>query len=534
MPQLATKINPNSDQFKSNTEELKKRISLLEDVISQSLHQGEEKHIQRAKKNDKLLARERIEMLFDEDSPQMELLPFAGYQRKCFTVGSTMIASVGLIHGKIILAIANVGTVKGGAIEYISLQKTQRLNQIALENRLPVIYLVESAGANLPDQVNIFNAGGNNFYEITRRSKEKIPTIAIVFGNSTAGGAYIPAMCDYMIMVKDKSQVFLAGPPLVKMATGEEVDAETLGGANTHTKISGVSDFKAENELHAIKIARDIVNHLKLKTSSKDDLHFPKFEEPKYDPEELLGIVSTDLKKPFDMREIIARVVDGSDFMEFKPDYGSTLVTGFATIQGYQVGIIGNNGVLFSEAANKGTQFIELCNKNGTPLLFMQNITGFMVGKKYEHQGIIKHGANMINAVANSKVPAITLIVGSSYGAGNYAMCGRGYNPRFLFTWPNSKIAVMGGEQLSGVMEIIQRQAAEKSGRTLDEIKLQEMKDQIQQKMEVESDAFFASGHLWDDAVIDPRQTRNYLGFALGIVHNAPIEKAEEYGVFRF
>ena len=530
MPTIQSKVNINSLAFQTNYELMKAKVEELNKLLEESLFQGEEKHIERAKKEGKLLARERMDLLLDQDSPLLDLLPLAGFARNCFTLGSTLIAGIGLVENKLCMIVANVATVKGGAIEHVAVQKTKRLNDIAFENKLPVIYLVESAGANLPDQVNIFNLGGNNFLEITKRSKHKIPTIAVVFGNSTAGGAYIPGMCDYVIMVKGKAKLFLAGPPLVKMATGEITDDETLGGAETHSKISGVSDFLAQNEEHAISIARDIVKNLNI---DNNPVSQKKAKEPQYSADEILGIVSTDVKKTFDVREVIARFSDDSEFTEFKPDYGTTLITGYAHIHGYQVGIIANNGVLFSEAANKGTQFIQLCDKNRTPLLFIQNITGFMVGKKYEHEGIVKHGANMINAVSNRSVPAITLIIGSSYGAGNYAMCGRAYNPRFLFTWPNSKIAVMGGEQAAGVMEIIQRQAAEKTKATLDEASIAAMKEKLISKMENESNAFFASGQLWDDGVIDPRETRNYLGFCLGIIHNNFPEYEGDYGVFR-
>ena len=527
MQEILSKINTQSEAFKANYRKMLVSVEKLEDLMEKSAWQGEEKYIEQARKSGKLLARERIELLLDRDSPYLDLLPLAGYGRKCFTLGGTMAAGIGLVSNKLCLIIANIATIKGGAIDYVTLQKAMRLNEIAMENRLPAIYLVESAGANLPEQAKIFNYGGTNFREITRRSKEGIPTISVVFGNSTAGGAYIPGMSDYVIMVKNQAKVFLAGPPLVKMATGEVVDDESLGGAETHSKISGVSDFLAENEHDAIRIARDIMAILKCNTVQRAMRYAPCAMHS----DEILGIVSEDVMKPYDVREIIARIVDGSKFLEFKPGYGTTLVTGYSYIHGQQVGIIANNGVLFSEAANKGAHFIQLCNKNDTPLLFLQNITGFMVGRKYEHGGIIKDGAKMINAVSNSTVPAITVIIGASYGAGNYAMCGRAFQPRFLFSWPNSKIAVMGVEQLTGVMEIIQKQA--KKTDLLKAAKGKIAKAKMTSDIEEQSSAFYATGQLWDDGVIDPRQTRNYLGICLEVIYNSPFKGTNEYGVFR-
>jgi acetyl-CoA carboxylase carboxyltransferase component len=394
--------------------------------------------------------------------------------------------------------------------------------------------MVESAGANLPDQAKIFNYGGTNFREITRRSKAGIPTISIVFGSSTAGGAYIPGMSDYTIFVKNEAKVFLAGPPLVKMATNEITDEESLGGAKMHATLSGVADYMAEDEMDGIRLAREIVSNLKV-TNHKSQVAriSEEITEPKYAEDEILGVVSADVRIPFDQRELIARIVDGSEFSEFKPLYGSTLITGYAKINGYQIGILANNGVLFSEAANKGAQFIQLCNQNNTPLLFLQNITGFMVGKKYEEEGIIKHGAKLINAVSNSTVPAITIITGASYGAGNYAMCGRAYKPRFLFSYPNSKIAVMGPDQLAGVMQTIGRQAAEKSGIEYDEEQGKQVAGFMVKEAEKQSNAWYASGQLWDDGVIDPRETRNYLKMCLEVIHQTVFEGAKGFGVFR-
>ncbi|MCS6856574.1 MAG: acyl-CoA carboxylase subunit beta, partial [Sandaracinaceae bacterium] len=377
----------------------------------------------------------------------------------------------------------------------------------------------------------VFVPGGRAFRDITRRSRAKLPTICIVFGSSTAGGAYIPGMSDYVIMVKKQAQVYLGGPPLVKMATGEESSHEELGGAEMHSRVSGVSDYLAESEADAIRMGREIVAHLNLKKKAAP-LCFP-VEDPLYPSEDLLGIASADVRIPFDAKEVIARIVDGSRFSEFKPLYGPELVCGWARVHGYLVGILANNGILFTACANKGAQFIQLCNQSNIPLVFLQNIVGFMVGRRYEEEGIIKAGAKMINAVSNSTVPAITIMIGASYGAGNYAMAGRAYAPRFLFSWPNHRIAVMGGKQLAGVLEIIQREAAIKRGEAVDEEKIKVMKAMIEAQIESESDPFYATARLWDDGVIDPRDTRHVLGICLSIVHRQPIEGTMAWGVFR-
>jgi acyl-CoA carboxylase subunit beta len=509
---LKSRINPQAALFQSNREGMHALVAELQEKMAQSLFQGQEKHLAKAAKEGKLPARTRLELTLDLDSPFLELLPLAGLGGKGFGPGGTTVGGIGLVQGQICMVISNVGTNKGGAVDYATLQKSLRLSEIALENRLPVINLVESAGANLPEQHLIFNYGGASFREISRRSKEGLPTISVVFGNSTAGGAYVPGMSDYSIFVKGNAKVFLAGPPLVKMATNEIVDDETLGGAAMHSRVSGVADYLAQDELDA---AQNVV------------------ESPLYPAEELLGILSPDIRKPFDVREIIARTVDGSRFSEFKPEWGTTLVTGFADIHGYPVGIIGNNGVLFSDAANKGAHFIQLCNQQNIPLLFFQNITGFMVGKDYEQEGIIKHGAKLINAVSNSEVPAITIMIGASYGAGNYAMMGRAYKPRFLFAYPNAKIAVMGPEQLTGVMETIQREAAQKAGLPFDEDQNKAMQAFMMQEVEKTSNAWYATGQIWDDGVIDPRETRHYLGFCMAVVNNQAYQSSGKYGVFR-
>jgi acetyl-CoA carboxylase carboxyltransferase component len=531
MSAIVSKVNTQSDSYKENYQSMLKLVDELQAKYKEALYQGKEKHIEKAKSLGKNTARERIELLLDDNSPFMELLPFAGIHGKNSEGGTTTVGGIGLVHGRLIMVLSNVGTNKGGSVNLATLNKSLRLSEIAAENDLPVISMVESAGADLTEQAKIFNYGGASFREITKRSKAGIASISIVFGNATAGGAYVPGMSDYAIFVKNNAKVFLAGPPLVKMATNEIVDDESLGGAEMHSRISGVSDYLAEDEFDGIRIARDIVR--RLKPASPHYLPTKKIEPPKYKADELLGIVSADIKKPFDAREVIARITDGSDFSEFKPEWGTTLVTGWAQIHGYPVGIIANNGVLFSDSANKGAHFIQLCNRNLTPILFLQNITGFMVGRQYEEGGIIKNGAKLINAVSNSEVPAITIMIGASYGAGNYAMCGRAYNPRFLFSYPNSKIAVMGPEQLSGVMEMVQRQAVERMGGTYDEEQAKMFRAHLMSEVEKTSNAWYASAQLWDDGIIDPRETRNYLGFCLAVVNNKTISSSNSYGVFR-
>ncbi len=528
---ISSNVNTHSDQYKENYQSMLKLVEDLQSKYKEALYQGKERHIEKAKAQGKHTARERIELLLDDHSPFMELLPFAGLQDKNSEGGTSSVGGIGLVHGRLIMVISNVGTNKGGAVNLATLNKSMRLSEIAAENDLPVISMVESAGADLTEQAKIFNYGGASFRDITKRSKAGIASISIVLGNATAGGAYVPGMSDYSIFVKNNAKVFLAGPPLVKMATNEVVDDESLGGAEMHSRISGVSDYLAEDEVDGIRIARDIVS--RLKAANVHYVPTKKIEPPKYSSNELLGIVSAEVKRPFDARELIARIVDGSEFSEFKPEWGNTLVTGWAEIHGYPVGIIANNGVLFSESANKGAHFIQLCNRNLTPILFLQNITGFMVGRKYEEGGIIKHGAKMINAVSNSEVPAITVMIGASYGAGNYAMNGRAYNPRFLFSYPNAKIAVMGPEQLSGVMEMVQRQAVERMGGTYDEEQAKVLRQHLMSEVQKTSSSWYSSSQLWDDGIIDPRETRNYLGFCLAVVNNKPVASSNGYGVFR-
>lgn len=530
MQPLKSYISTSNPTYQLRREAMLNLCQTLEEHLASSRFQGKDKHLHKAREQGKLLARERLELCLDLDSPFLELMPLAGLGGKGFGTGGTTVGGIGVVSGRLCMVISNVGTHKGGAVDFATLQKSLRLGEIAMENHLPVINLVESAGANLPEQARIFNYGGATFRDITRRSKLGIPTISVVFGNSTAGGAYVPGMSDYAIFVENQAKVFLAGPPLVKMATNEEVDDETLGGAAMHSRQSGVSDYLARNEHEAISIARDI---MEIMPPSRAPLANRNAESPLFPPEQLAGVIPTDPKQPYDIREVISRMVDGSRFSEFKPDYGPTLVTGYAHIFGYSVGIIGNNGVLFAEAANKGAHFIQLCNQTQTPIIFLQNITGFMVGKDYEQGGIIKHGAKMINAVSNSEVPAITILCGASYGAGNYAMMGRAFQPRFLFAFPNARIAVMGPQQLTGVMESIQREAARKAGLPFNEEQARQMSDYMFSEVEKQSNAWYASGQLWDDGVIDPRQTRNYLGFCLAVVQNVPTRSSGKFGVFR-
>lgn len=531
MKPLLSRINKKSQDFEENLTANLEACEKLEGWLERSRQGGGEKsntrHIQRGK----LLPRERIELLLDPGSYFLEIAPLAGMGVALNKPGAGVVGGIGLVAGTECMIFANESTVQGGAISEIGVQKSKRLAEIALENQLPSISLVESAGADLPNQAKIFVPGGSIFRDITQKSKMRLPTICLVFGSSTAGGAYIPGMSDYTVMVKNQARVYLAGPPLVKMATGEDVDHEALGGAEMHSTLSGVSDFLAEDETDAIRIGREIVEALQWKKRGPNPGE--EARPPLHDPEELLGIVSANVKKPFDVREVIARLVDGSEFLEFKPLYGSSLICGYASLHGYRIGILGNNGILFSESANKGAQFIALCNQQNIPLLFLQNITGFMVGKAYEEGGIIRNGAKMINAVSNSTVPMLTLMMGASYGAGNYAMCGRAYSPRFLFSWPNHKIAVMGGEQLAGVLDIIKRDSAAAKGKEVDEEQLALMKQMVSQQIERESTAEYATARLWDDGILDPRCTRDALGIALSACHSAPVEGSTSWGVYR-
>ena len=530
-PLLRTSVDARSAQYGVNRAANLLTLDKLEKALVKSREGGGPKYNDRHRAAGKLLPRERIELLVDRDAPFLELCPLAGHEVRDSTTGGGILGGIGVVSGVECLISASEATVKGGAITEVGMWKTGRLAEVADQNGLPSISLIESAGADLPNQHKIFVHGGRGFRDLTRRSKERTPTICLVFGSSTAGGAYMPGLSDYVVMVKQQAQVYLAGPPLVKMATGEESEHEELGGAEMHSRVSGVSDYLAEDEHDAVRLGREIVSHLRWR---KRGITPPRdFDEPLYDADELLGIASADLKVPFDSREVIARIVDGSRFSEFKPLYGASLICGWAHVHGYPVGILANNGILFSESANKGAQFIELCNQSDIPLLFLQNITGFMVGKKYEQEGIIKNGAKLINAVSNSTVPAITIMTGASFGAGNYAMCGRAYEPRFLFTWPNHRIGVMGGKQLAGVLDIIQRGAAQKRGEAVDEQRLSVMKQMVEGQIDLESDPFFATARLWDDGIIDPRDTRNVVAMSLSAACTKPVEGTMAFGVFR-
>jgi len=531
VPALASAVDRTADAFRQNRDAM---LAALEDVDAQlalARAGGGERYVERHRRRGKLLARERIELLLDRDSPFLELAPLAAWGTQ-YTVGASIVAGIGVVSGVECVVSANDPTVRGGASNPYSMRKSARLADISLENRLPSVSLVESGGADLPTQSEIFIPGGRGFRDLTQRSAAAVPTVSLVFGNSTAGGAYVPGMSDYVVMIEGRSKVFLGGPPLVKMATGEESEDEDLGGASMHARVSGLADFLAVDERDAIRIGRDIVARLNWRklgpgaTMAADD--------PLHDPEELLGIASADLRVPFDPRDVLARVVDGSRFDEFKPLYGTSLVTGWASVHGYPIGVLANHrGVLFSEESNKATQFIQLANQVDTPLLFLQNTTGYMVGKEYEQRGIIKDGARMINAVSNSRVPHLTINIGASFGAGNYGMCGRAYNPRFLFSWPNARSAVMGPAQLAGVLSIVARQSAEARGEPFDEEADAAMRAMVEAQIEAESMPLFLTARLYDDGIIDPRDTRTVLGMCLSVVHNNEIHGTRGYGVFR-
>lgn len=532
MTTIKSKVEVNSPEFISNRESLLEKLSVINEQMQLALLGGGEKYIQRHKNRGKLLVRERIELLLDRSSGFLELSPLAAWGTN-FTVGASLVTGIGSICGTECLIFANDPTVKGGSTNPYTLKKLARAADIALENSLPTVSLIESGGADLPTQAELFIPGGRMFKDLTQRSAKGLPTVSLVFGNSTAGGAYIPGMSDYIVMIKNRSKVFLGGPPLVKMATGEESTDEELGGAEMHSKISGLSDFLAEDEYDAIRLGRQIVSRLNF-TKKGALRRTSEFNNPLYDIEEILGIVTKDPKMPFDPREVLARIVDGSEFDEFKPEYGTSLVTGWAEICGYPVGVLANHrGVLFNQEAQKATQFIQLANQINTPLIFFQNTTGYIVGKDYEQSGIIKDGAKMINAVSNSKVPHITIVMGASYGAGNYGMCGRAYSPRFLFSWPNAKSAVMGKAQLAGVMAIVAKQSAQDRGIPFDEDANEIMRQMIEDQIETESEALYLSSLLYDDGIIDPRDTRNILGMCLSVVHNNSIEGTRGYGIYR-
>ncbi|MBY0442096.1 MAG: acyl-CoA carboxylase subunit beta [Mycobacteriaceae bacterium] len=530
MTVLRSALDSTSPAYLDAATALTAKLTEIETELTKALAGGGTKYVERHHGRGKLTPRERIELLVDPDSPFLELCPLAGWGSD-FQVGASLVCGIGVVSGTECMIVANDPTVKGGTSNPWTLRKILRANQIAFQNRLPVISLVESGGADLPTQKEVFIPGGQMFRDLTRLSAAGIPTIALVFGNSTAGGAYVPGMSDHVVMIKERSKVFLAGPPLVKMATGEESDDEALGGAEMHARTSGLADYFALDELDALRIGRRVVARLNW---AKQGPTPGPVTEPRFDSAELIGIVPADLRIPFDPREVIARIVDGSEFDEFKPMYGSSLVTGWARLHGYPLGILANaRGVLFSEESQKATQFIQLANRSDTPLLFLHNTTGYMVGKAYEEKGMIKHGSMMINAVSNSTVPHISLLIGASYGAGHYGMCGRAYDPRFLFAWPSAKAAVMGGAQLAGVISIVSRAAAQARGQQVDENADAAMRAAVEAQIEAESLPMFLSGRLYDDGVIDPRDTRTVLGMCLSAIANAPIKGTSNFGVFR-
>jgi 3-methylcrotonyl-CoA carboxylase beta subunit/propionyl-CoA carboxylase len=495
---------------------------------------GGPKYLQRHRELGKLPVRERIDRLLDPGSPLLELSPLAAfgmYEDEAPAAG--LVTGIGRVSGREVVIIANDATVKGGTYYPMTVKKHLRAQQIALENRLPCVYLVDSGGAFLPLQAEVFpdrEHFGRIFFNQARMSAERIPQVAVVMGSCTAGGAYVPAMSDETVIVKGTGTIFLGGPPLVKAATGEEVTAEDLGGADVHTRLSGVADYFAEDDEHALHLARIIVGTLNAKKSPPPDVTTP--EDPAYDPTEIYGIVNADTRKPYEVREIIARIVDGSRFDEFKERYGTTLVTGFARLHGYLVGIVANNGVLFSESALKATHFIELCALRGLPLIFLQNITGFIVGRQYERAGIAKDGAKMVHAVSNCGVPRFTVIVGGSFGAGNYGMCGRAYEPRLLWMWPNARISVMGGEQAAGVLTTVKRDQLAREGRQLTADEEAAIRDPILAKYEREGSPYYSTARLWDDGILDPAETRQALALGLSAAFNAPITPGR-FGVFR-
>jgi acyl-CoA carboxylase subunit beta len=522
----------------SNRTAMLEKLEALDTEHAKAVAGGGEKYVDRHHARGKLLARERIELLLDEGSAFLELSPLAGWGSD-FAVGASVVTGIGVVEGVECMVIANDPTVRGGASNPWTVKKLFRAAQIARENRLPTVNLVESGGADLPTQKEIFIPGGDLFRGLTKASAARTPTIALVFGNSTAGGAYVPGMSDYVVMVKEQAKVFLGGPPLVKMATGEDSDDESLGGAEMHARQSGLADYLATDERDAIRIGRRIVARLNHKKANQNGSTI-RFAEPDADVEDLLDLIPEDLKEPFDPREVIARICDGAGpgnevaFDEFKPLYGPSLVTGWARLHGRPIGILANaQGVLFSQESQKAAQFIQLANQVDVPLLFLHNTTGYMVGADYEQGGIIKHGAMMINAVSNSTVPHLSIMMGASYGAGNYGMCGRAFDPRFLFTWPSAKSAVMGPAQLAGVLSIVARQASEGKGQPYDEEADTQMRTYVEQQVEEQSLPFFLSGMVYDDGVIDPRDTRTVLAICLSVIENAPIEGTSNFGVFR-
>ena len=534
MSVLKSQLKPGSEEFKQNAANLATQVEDLRSKVDQIKLGGDDKARQKHVDRGKLLPRERIRQLLDVGSPFLELSQFAAYKVYDSQVPAAgLITGIGRIEGRECMLVVNDATVKGGTYFPLTVKKHLRAQEIAVQNRLPCIYLVDSGGAFLPKQDEVFpdrDHFGRIFYNQAQMSAQGIPQIAVVMGSCTAGGAYVPAMADESIIVKQQGTIFLGGPPLVKAATGEVVSAEQLGGADTHCRTSGVTDHYAENDPHALALTRRIVSNLNY--AKRPDISLRDSREPLYDPAEVYGLIPRDTRKPFDVREVIARLVDGSEFDEFKQLYGTTLICGFAHLHGIPVGIVANNGILFSESALKGTHFIQLCSQRGIPLLFLQNITGFMVGSKYEAGGIAKDGAKMVTAVACAKVPKLTLLIGGSFGAGNYGMCGRAYSPRLMFMWPNARISVMGGEQAASVLAQVRRDGIEARGKSWSEQEEEQFKAPIRDQYEHQGHPYYASARLWDDGIIDPADSRMVLGLSLSATLNAPIEPTT-FGVFR-
>ena len=531
---LPTTVDPNHDTFKANRDRMRQLVGQLRERVAAARQGGGAEYLQRHRAQGKLPVRERVDRLIDRGSPFLELSPLAAfdmYENEAPAAG--IVTGIGRVSGREVLLVANDATVKGGTYYPITVKKHVRAQQIALDNRLPCIYLVDSGGAFLPLQAEVFpdrEDFGRIFFNQARMSAARIPQIAIVMGSCTAGGAYVPAMSDETVIVRGTGTIFLGGPPLVKAATGEEVTAEELGGADVHTRLSGVADYLAEDDEDALRICRTIVSTLNGSKQLPADMAEP--EDPKYDPAELYGVVNVDRRKPYDVHDVIARLVDGSRFDEFKERYGTTLVTGFARLHGFLVGIVANNGVLFSESALKATHFIELCNLRGIPLVFLQNITGFIVGRQYERAGISKDGAKMVHAVANSVVPTFTVIIGGSFGAGNYGMCGRAYDPRFLWMWPNARISVMGGEQAAGVLTSVKRDQLARTGKPFPPEEEEAIRRPILEKYEHEGSPYYSTARLWDDGILDPIDTRQALALGLSAAFNAPTAEPR-FGIFR-
>jgi len=534
METLDSQIQTDDKEFRDNHDRMSRLLTDLRARLDQVRRGGGDRALQRHREQGKLPVRERIEALIDPGSPFLELSPLAAWEMYDGDApGAGLVSGIGRVAGREVLVVANDATVKGGTYYPLTVKKHVRAQQVALENRLPCLYLVDSGGAFLPLQAEVFpdrEHFGRIFFNQARMSAEGIPQIAVVMGSCTAGGAYVPAMSDETIIVKGTGTIFLGGPPLVKAATGEEVTAEELGGADVHTRLSGVADYLADDDRHALALARTIVSTLNGRKHLPADM--TAVEDPLYDPEEIYGLVQADVRKPYDVREVIARIVDGSRFDEFKRRYAPTIVTGFARLHGFLVGIIANNGVLFSESALKATHFIELCNMRGIPLIFLQNITGFMVGREYERGGIAKDGAKMVHAVANSVVPKFTVIIGGSFGAGNYGMCGRAYEPRFLWMWPNARISVMGGEQAAGVLTTVKRDQLAREGRTLSADDEEAIRRPLLEKYDTEGSPYYSTARLWDDGILDPARTRHALALGISAAFNAPVPPAR-FGVFR-